>query len=145
MNSTVTWKNGMAFDVEVDGFSFMVDADPKFGGQGLGPTPKPLALSALAGCTAMDVVSILTKMKVELKSFSVDADTTLTSEHPKTFDGIVLKYEFEGDDLPEKKLRRAVELSTTRYCGVNAMLLKATTVTPELWVNGVKLPEEVSA
>jgi len=141
MDSTVTWKQGMAFDAHVEGLDFVIDAAVEHGGDDLGPRPKPLVLTALAGCTAMDVIAMLTKMKVTLTGFSVRADTTLTADHPKVFDGVVLRYDFAGDDLPEKKLRRAVELSTTRYCGVNAMLSKATEVRAELWVNGTQLPE----
>lgn len=142
MESKVVWKDGMAFEAQLEGFSFGIDADPEFGGQGFGPKPKGLVLTALCGCTAMDVISILTKMRVPVKSFSVDASTELAETHPKVFGEVVVNYRFEGDDLPEAKLRRAVELSTTTYCAVNAMLGKATTIRHALWVNGELLDEE---
>lgn len=144
MDSTVTWKDGMAFDAEVEGMIFTIDAAEAHGGHNRGPTPKPLALTSLAGCTAMDVIAILSKMRIEPKGFSVRAETEFTDEHPKVFKAVTLKYTFEGPDLPEAKLRRAVELSQERYCGVAAMLRQATPIHAEIWLNGERLPEAVS-
>jgi len=136
MDSTVTWKGEMAFDAEVEGFGFVIDAAPEHGGKDLGPTPKPLALTSLAGCTAMDVISILGKMRVQPRTFSVEARSELTEEHPKVFSGVTVAYRFEGDDLPLSRLVRAIELSQDRYCGVSAMLRQATSIDWELHVNG---------
>jgi len=144
MDSTVTWKNGMAFDAQVEGLHFTIDASEEHGGQGLGPKPKPLALTSLAGCTAMDVISILTKMRVKPTAFSVSAESDLTEDHPKIFAGITVTFDFEGDNLPEAKLRRAVELSQDRYCGVAVMLGKATTIQSVIRVNGQVLAEPVA-
>lgn len=120
-----TWKNGMAFEAEVNGFTMMLDAEPAVGGQNLGPRPKPLTLVSLAGCTGMDVISILKKMRVEPDYFNVSVEGELTEEHPKIYGRIHLTYEFRGDDLPMDKLKRAIELSQDRYCGVTAMLNKS--------------------
>jgi len=124
MESKVTLQNGMFFEGELDGFTFPIDADEKFGGQNKGPKPKGLMLSALAGCTAMDVISILRKMRLEPESFSVETESELSEEHPKVFTGITITYRIKGD-IPLEKIEKAVKLSEETYCGVSAMLKKA--------------------
>lgn len=125
MNSKVVLKDAMHFVGELDGFDIPIDADEKVGGQNKGPKPKGLVLTALVGCTAMDVVSILRKMRIEPDTFSVEAETELTDEHPKVFKNIVITYRLKGDNLTEDKVEKAVQLSQDRYCGVSAMLKKA--------------------
>lgn len=122
LSSSVSWRDGMTFDAELDGFKFAIDADPKFGGREAGPKPKGLTLTSLAGCTAMDVISMLGKMRLEPSRFDVQASGELTDEHPKRFSTITVRYIFEGEDLDEGKLRKAVSLSEQRYCGVFATL-----------------------
>ena len=142
MQSTVVWTDGMAFDVELEGFHFAIDADAEFGGRGLGPKPKGLLLSSLIGCTAMDVIAILGKMRVVPATFEVSADSVLTDDHPKKFQTITLRYSFTGDDLPPNKVRRAVSLSEERYCGVRATLAPVVEIGHEIWVNGAPLADE---
>ena len=142
LQSKVVWKDGMAFDTELEGFHFDIDADPEFGGRGLGPRPKGLLLSALLGCTAMDVIAILGKMRVTPRVFEVSAVGTLDDELPKAYRAITVRYEFRGDDLPENKLRRAVQLSEERYCGVRATLAPVLDLSTEIVVNGAVLAEE---
>lgn len=134
MNDSIKldWKNGMAFQADVDGYIINVDAKPEQGGSGKGPRPKPLIMVSLAGCTGMDVVSILNKMRVELEGFSIKVDGILTDEHPKLFTSMHLIYEFKGENLPVDKLQKAIELSLDRYCGVNATLKKAMPITYEI-------------
>ena len=127
-----TWKSDMAFEAEVDGFKLMMDADSSVGGQNKGPKPKPLTLVSLAGCTAMDVISILKKMRVEPGFFNVSAEGELSEEHPKYFTRIHLTYEFKGEDLPIEKLQKAIDLSQDRYCGVSAMLRKSSDLSYEI-------------
>ncbi len=134
--SVVSWKAGMAFDVELDGHTFPVDAKAEFGGADLGPRPKGLLLSALGGCTGMDVASILAKMRVPLEAFRVEVEAPLTEEHPRVYAAIHIRYVFRGQDLPMDKLERAVQLSQERYCGVSAMLAKAAPLTHEIVVEG---------
>jgi len=122
----------MAFEAEVDGFRLMMDARNEHGGSGSGPRPKPLAMVSLAGCTAMDVVSILGKMRVELEDFSVKVEGDLTDEHPKRFTKMHIIYLFKGKDLPLDKLQKAVDLSMERYCGVSATYRKAMEITHEI-------------
>ncbi|MBN1327404.1 MAG: OsmC family protein [Candidatus Cloacimonetes bacterium] len=119
------WQKGMAFEVEQDNHKFMLDTEPASGGKALGVRPKALLLSALAGCTGMDVVSILKKMKIEDYNLRIHVEGDSTEDHPKIYHTIRVNYFFSGNDLPEDKLRRAVELSETKYCGVMAMLRKS--------------------
>lgn len=132
MQVKAEWDSGMAFTALQDGQEFIMDADASSGGQGRGPRPKGLLLSGLAGCTGMDVVSILQKMRVEVESFEILVDADLTDEHPKVFSKIHLKYVFRGKDLPQDKLEKAVNLSQERYCGVSAMLRLACPLTWEI-------------
>jgi putative redox protein len=130
--SKVSWQTGMAFSVELDGHSFIVDAKPEVGGGNLGPRPKGLLLSALGGCTGMDVVSVLGKMRVALDGFRVEVEAPLTEDHPRVYSSIHIRYIFQGKDLPMDKLERAVQLSQEKYCGVSAMLAKSAPVTHEI-------------
>jgi putative redox protein len=128
----VEWNSNMAFKANVNGHEFMLDLDASAGGTNLGPKPKPLLLVALGGCTAMDVVSILRKMKIEPEYFNVKVDGELTEEHPKHFNKIKVIYEFRGKDLPLDKLQRAVDLSLGQYCGVSETLRKTVEIVSEI-------------
>ncbi|HDO28200.1 MAG TPA: OsmC family peroxiredoxin [Bacteroidetes bacterium] len=130
----VKWTEDMAFEAEINGFKIMIDAGEKVGGKNRGPRPKPLTLVSLAGCTGMDVISILTKMRVKPDYFNVEVEGELTDEHPKYYHTIHLRYIFRGKDLPMDKLEKAVNLSQDRYCGVTAMLQKAANIIHEIVV-----------
>jgi putative redox protein len=125
MKSKVELKKGMHFMGTLDGFEVPVDADKSVGGEGRGPKPKGLVLTALAGCTAMDVISILRKMKIEPESFSVETEADLTDDHPKVFKAIRIVYRLKGKGIEREKVKKAVELSQEKYCGVSAMLKMA--------------------
>ena len=128
-----TWKEGMAFESEVSGHKILMDADESVGGEDKGPRPKPLLLASLAGCSGMDVVSILKKMQQPHTYFNIDVEAELTEEHPKHYSSITVIYEFKkSDNLDEKKVEKAVNLSQERYCGVSALLKKAITVDYEI-------------
>ncbi|QIA08241.1 OsmC family protein [Draconibacterium halophilum] len=128
----VSWKDKLAFEAEVDGHKIMLDATEAVGGENKGPRPKPLMLAALAGCTGIDVVSILKKMRVEMEDFNVVVEGDLTDEHPKQYYKMNVIYEFKGKDLPLEKLKKAVSLSEERYCGVSALYRKAIELTSEI-------------
>lgn len=128
----VRWDRNMSFKTEVNGHEIILDAKEEVGGEDRGPRPKPLMLVALGGCTGMDVVSILKKMRVEVESFHVKVQGDLTEEHPKQFSKMHIVYEFKGKDLPLEKLQKAVNLSEERYCGVSAMYKKAIEITTEI-------------
>lgn len=128
----LAWTGNMSFSTSVNGHSLVLDADAEVGGENKGPRPKPLMMVALAGCTAMDVISILKKMKVEVESFHVKVSGDLTEEHPKHFQSMHVIYEFKGKDLPMDKLEKAISLSEERYCGVSAVYKKAMPLSSEI-------------
>ena len=128
----VTWKDQMTFNANVNGFDIIIDADEKVGGRDLGPRPKPLSLASLGGCTGMDVISILGKMRVKPDFFDIEVEAEMSDEHPKYYKSIHLKYIFKGDDLPMDKIEKAVNLSQDRYCGVSYMLKQASELTYEI-------------
>lgn len=130
------WKGNMQFDALVSGHHVIMDAMPDSGGDNQGVRPKPLMLAALAGCTGMDVISILKKMKVEPESFNIKVEADVTDEHPKHYVQMHVIYEFKGTDLPMDKLKRAVELSQDKYCGVSHAYKKAMPVTYEIKIVG---------
>ncbi len=114
------WLSDMAFETEVNGHKIYLDAGENVGGKNLGPRPKAFMMVALAGCTGMDVVSILKKMRVSYEGLSIKIEGDLTEEHPKKFSGMKVIYQFKGKDLPLEKIQKAVDLSKERYCGVSA-------------------------
>jgi putative redox protein len=128
----VSWRGNMAFEADVNGFKLALDADESVGGTNTGPRPKPLTLASLGGCTGMDVVSILKKMRVEPDFFNVSVTGELTEEHPKYYYKIHLRYEFKGEGLDPEKLEKAVSLSQERYCGVSELLKKGAEISSEI-------------
>lgn len=131
-----SWRDGLEFTVNQDGHEFTIDGSPEFGGHDRGPRPKNLLLTALAGCTGMDVVSILKKMKIVDYSLVITAEGEYTKEHPKVFRKLNVHFSFTGPDLPRDKLDRAVELSQEKYCGVSAMLKHTAEIGCTITVNG---------
>jgi putative redox protein len=93
------------------------------------PSPKKLMLAALAGCTGIDVVSILQKMKVDFSEFSIDIEASLTEEHPKIYDNVSIIYSIKVAETDKSKVERAVQLSKEKYCGVSAMFGYFATIT----------------
>lgn len=140
MHSTVRLTSGMAFDTEAAGHHFPIDAKPEHGGQDAGPNPKVLVLSGLAGCAAMDVISILRKMRAEPSSLEITASADLSEDHPKVFVDMTVRVVATGE-LPAKKLWKAVALSRDRYCGVAAMLSAHGPITYVVELNGDEVPE----
>jgi len=127
-----SWKGNMLFDANVSGHHVMMDALPAVGGEDKGARPKELMLAALAGCTGMDVVSILRKMRVEFTGLNIRVEADVTEDHPKHYDKMHIIYEFTGRDLQKDQLKKAVELSQERYCGVSFVYKKAMAVTYEI-------------
>ncbi|MCG6188325.1 OsmC family protein [Maribellus maritimus] len=128
----INWLENMAFEADVSGHKITIDAGKQVGGENRGPRPKPLLMVGLAGCTAMDVISILKKMRIEPEEFNVRVEGDVTEEHPKQFERMKVIYEFKGENLPMEKLQKAVSLSEERYCGVSAMYKKAIEMTSEI-------------
>lgn len=121
MFASVEWQGKMGFIGQSEtATKVALDAPPAVGGESNGFRPKELMLNALAGCTAMDVLSILRKMKCEPQAFRVEVAAQETEEHPKVFTAFHIKYMVKGE-VPEAKLQKAINLSQERYCGVTVM------------------------
>ena len=131
----VEHSDGLAFDVELQGHRFTIDADESVGGKDRGPRPKALLLAGLAGCTGMDVASILGKMKMPFDRFAVEVDGETTDEHPRVYNQIAIRYIFHGEALDRQKIEKAVGLSLEKYCGVTAMLAKSARIAHEIVTN----------
>lgn len=116
----MSWTDKVAFQAEVDGHKLILDASEDSGGSDLGPRPKKMMLAALAGCTGIDVIMILNKMKVFPEVFNVIVEGELSEEHPKKYIQMKIIYQFKGKDLQVEKLEKAINLSLTKYCGVSA-------------------------
>lgn len=120
--TTTTWKGKKQFEsTNPSGETFLINAAPEHGGAGAGLRPKALLLSSLAGCSGLDVASLIEKMKLEVKDFKIETIANLTEEHPKVYDAVTVEYHFYGKNLDENKLQKAVNLSVEKYCGVMEM------------------------
>ncbi len=128
------YKDGLTFVSKVDGHEVTIDAAQNVGGRDLGPQPKELMLVSLGGCTGMDVISILKKMRVEVDYFNVRVEADVTEEHPKHYTAMHIIYQFKGKDLPMDKLEKAINLSQDRYCGVSYVYRKAMKLTYEIQI-----------
>ncbi|MBF01917.1 MAG: osmotically inducible protein OsmC [Flavobacterium sp.] len=121
-STTTTWKRNMQFEsTNPSGETFLINAAPEHGGAGAGLRPKALLLSSLAGCSGLDVASLIEKMKLEVTDFKIETIANLTEEHPKVYDEVTVEYHFYGKNLDENKLQKAVNLSVEKYCGVMEM------------------------
>jgi len=89
-------------------------------------------LAALAGCTAMDVITILRKMKIEPEEFHVIVEGDVAEEHPKKYLSMHMIYQFKGQELPLDKIEKAINLSQEKYCGVSAVYRDAVQLTSEI-------------
>ncbi|MDD4100008.1 MAG: OsmC family protein [Candidatus Cloacimonetes bacterium] len=125
----------MSFDALVTGHHIIMDTAKDSGGDDAGPRPKAMLLASLMGCSGMDIVSILKKMKVENYSFEMKADGDTADDHPKVYTRIDLEFRFTGESLPADKIQKAVNLSTQKYCGVNAMLNKTASIGVKIFIN----------
>jgi putative redox protein len=138
MKSKVVWTGDMGFTgTAEDGFLIPLDAAKAVGGHGMGFRPLQLLAVGLAGCTAMDVISILKKKRQEVTEFEVSTDIERASEHPKVFTKIVLTYRLKGKNLDREAVERAVELSETKYCPAQTMLAKAAEITHKIVIEEV--------
>ncbi len=127
MDATVVWKKGLSFTGTglTTRFSLPLGADPKVGGENDGFRPTELVLVALAGCTAMDVISILAKKRVEVTAFEVKTHGERAETEPREFTSFTVEYIVKGKNVDPAAVQRAVELSETKYCSVMATLRHA--------------------
>jgi putative redox protein len=130
MDAQVTWQGGMTFDATAtSGFHVTLGTTPKVGGNDDGFRPLELMLMSLAGCTAMDVISILTKKRQDVTAFEVKVHAEQTSEHPHVFTSATIEYIVTGHNIKEEAVQRAVELTATKYCPAQAMMNKVMPIT----------------
>ncbi|MBN1284928.1 MAG: OsmC family protein [Anaerolineae bacterium] len=117
------WQGNMKFEGSAgSGFSLAMDAAPEAGGENGGFRPMELLLVGLAGCTAMDVLSILKKKRQDVTGFEVKVKGGRADDHPKVYTDIEIEYIVAGRGVDPKAVERAIELSETRYCGAQATL-----------------------
>lgn len=120
---TVDLRGTMAFGAITDtGHEVIMDAAPEVGGNDAGPRPMELLLAGLGGCTGMDVISMLRKMRQDVTDYHIQISGEQAPEHPKVFTSIQVEHVVRGRALNAESVRRAVELSATRYCSAAAML-----------------------
>jgi putative redox protein len=125
------YNQGLSFKATIDEYQFFMDTTDTETIHA-GPSPKKLMLASLAGCTGIDVVSILNKMQVPFNNFNIRIEASLTEEHPKTYDQVQIFYEISVDPTHQPKVERAVQLSKEKYCGVSAMFEKFAAVRWEI-------------
>lgn len=124
MKVTAEWESGLLLKAQAEGEApvVMIDATIPQGGTGQGMGPKKLLLASICGCTAMDVLGILEKMKVPFRTLRISATAEQTDTHPKVFKWVKLVYQIDAAAEDLGKVEKAVTLSQTKYCGVSIMI-----------------------
>jgi len=126
----VKWVENFKFlGTAPSGHSIALDGPTEIGGEGSAVKPGELTLIALGGCTGIDVVSILKKMRVDFNSFEIVVDAEPRAEHPKSWEKIHVKYIITGPGIDESKVKKAIDLSEEKYCSVSAMLKAGAEIT----------------
>lgn len=135
----VQWMGKMQFNALVNGHTIIMDGPEKSGGEDNGPIPKPFILTALAGCTGMDIAAILRKAQKQVDDFEMKVVGELSKQTPIQYIAIHLVYDFKGPDQNKAAALQAVNDSQEKYCGVSSMLKKALPVTWEVNYNGTQV------
>ncbi len=133
------WMGKMQFNALVNGHTIIMDAPEKAGGEDNGPIPKPFILTALSGCTGMDIVAILRKAQKEVNDLRIKVTGELSKQQPVEYISMHVTYDFKGDALYKDAALDAVNLSQEKYCGVSHMIKKALPITWEVSYNTVQL------
>lgn len=130
MKTTVRWIDGMMMVGEsASGHALVMDGPEDLGGKNLGVRPMEMLLLGMGGCTTVDVISTLKKMRETVSDCRVEISAERADEHPKVFTKIHLHFVIKGDNLNEKKIAKAVSLSADKYCSASIMLGKMATIT----------------
>lgn len=129
------WMGKMQFNALVDGHTIVMDAPERVGGEDLGPIPKPFVLTALSGCTGMDIVAILRKKGKELSGLLIKVEGEISKQPPIEYVAAHVTYEFEGAPEDKDEALEAVRVSQEKYCGVSHMLKKIMPVTWDVLYN----------
>ena len=137
MTSVIEWLDAVSFEGTPDsGHKVVIDGPPEFGGQDKGIRPMEMMLLALGGCTSFDIVHILKKSRVKLKSCRTEITAERTDSLPKVFSKIHVHYVVEGDGISEKLLQRAIDLSARKLCSAQIMLGKTAEITHSYDIQG---------
>lgn len=143
------WMGKMQFNSLVNGHTIVMDAPERVGGEDHGPIPKPFVLTALSGCTGMDIVALLRKEGKEIKDLDIKVRGELSKQAPIEYVSIHVIYDFSGDESMKESAMNAVNISQEKYCGVSHMLRKALPVTWEVNYNKEQIfnnqPEKAEA
>jgi putative redox protein len=136
MKTIVKWIDGMMMVGEsASGHAIVMDGPEEMGGNNLGVRPMEMLLLGMGGCTTVDVISTLKKMRENVSNCRVEISAKRADEHPKVFTGIHMHFVIEGENLNEKKIAKAVSLSADKYCSASIMLGKTATVTHDFSIN----------
>lgn len=129
MDANVIWHDGLHFTATADsGHEVTLDGSPKVGGTDKGSRPLELMLMSLAGCTGMDVISILRKKRQDVTNFEVKVHADQADSHPHVYTAVTVEYIVTGHNIDPKAVERAIDLSENAYCPAQAMLVKATPI-----------------
>jgi putative redox protein len=120
-SSTTVFNKNMAFTADINGHKVLMDTTADEGGDNNGPSPKRLMLASLAGCTGMDIVPMLNKMKVAFSNFSIDINADVREEYPKIYNRVKITYKIKMAEADKPKMEKAIALSQEKYCSVSAM------------------------
>lgn len=130
MDTVVNWKGKVAFEASgASGAKVMMDGSPEIGGEDKGARPMELLLMGMGGCTGIDMVLILQKMRAEIEDFSINISSSRADEEPKVFTSINVHYILKGKGLKEKMVQRAIDLTAHKYCSASIMLGKTAKIT----------------
>jgi putative redox protein len=133
------WMGKMQFNALINGHTVVMDAPERVGGDNNGPIPKPLVLTALSGCTGMDIVALLRKGGHSMQGLNIKVAGELSKSAPITYTAIHIVYEFEGPEESLQAAMDAVTKSQEEYCGVSRMLKQVMPVTWDVWYNGKEI------
>ncbi|MCF6095287.1 OsmC family protein [Microaerobacter geothermalis] len=137
MRVEVNWNGNIQFEAKGgSGHSIIMDAAPEVGGQDTGPRPMELVLSAVGGCTGIDIVLTLKKMRVDFETFSMEINGERANDYPKRFTKVHIHYKLTGENIPEDKVRRAVDLTRDKYCSASNSL--NADITTSFEINGIQ-------
>ena len=135
MNISVNWVDGLLMVGKSDsGHSITMDGPPESGGENLGVRPMEMLLLGVAGCTMIDVVTTLKKMRQDLSHLETKINAERATDHPKVFTDIHIQFILKGQNLDEKKVDKAITLSAEKYCSASIMLGETATITHDFEV-----------
>jgi putative redox protein len=136
---TTKWTQKSQFETDnPSGYELTMFDKSQDNGDVVGFAPKALMLSSLAGCSGLDVVSLLEKMRAEVADFKIEVTAELTDEHPKFYNKVKVDYHFSDQELQPEKIQKAVNLSVTKYCGVMEMFRQFADVEIEIFLHNLE-------